>query len=469
MEQVRVCRFCGHMVSADEEGRCVNCHSFSGMVSISRAEAERLSRSRKFGFLRSRLWLPGLTLLLVAFLAFWVAWSYLGLAPNPRAPATDISPTSDPQDWPQVRRAGDGSGSTPNPVPYPHRIKWSYDSGGPLRNAPAVVGELLYLTTETGKTVALDQETGLQVWEYQTGFPSSSSPAVVTGSVVFAVRPGIVLALDAVTGAMRWERDLKSPILASPVVRNGTVYIGVGDNKLYALDVATGEELWNFATDDWVVAPVALADSTVVVVSKDNLVHVVDTDTARRRLVYDTGRARQILGGPATRGDLVYVGSQKGRVWAINWRARTLPWDRFILFWQTTFHIWGWLPNPPSQRGSVWGAQVEGDVAQAPAVAGDTVYVASGSGVVTALGAATGTELWRAEVGSPVTAAPTVAGPAVLVGTESGAVIALEARTGKVSWDFKTGGTITGSPVVAGSTLYIVSHDGRLYALEASP
>ena len=102
----------------------------------------------------------------------------------------------------------------------------------------------------------------------------------------------------------------------------------VGDHKLYALDIASGAVLWSFTTDDWVLAAVCLADNALVVVSKDNLLHVVDTNTGRRRLVYEHGRARQILGGPATQADRVYVGSQKGRVWAIDWRERSLPWDR---------------------------------------------------------------------------------------------------------------------------------------------
>ena len=469
MEQVRVCRFCGYIEAAPGSQRCDNCEAFSGMISVPRAEAERLSRSRRFGFLRSRLLIPGIALAFTALLAFWVSWNYLGLAPNPPAASTDVAPTRDPGDWPQARRTGEGTGFTPNPVPYPHEIKWSYSSGGPLLNSPAVAGDLVYLTTETGKLVALDRTTGLPVWEHITGFPSSSTPAVAGRLVVYAIRPGRILAVDAITGALQWERDMGSPILASPVVRDGTVYIGVGDHKLYALDIASGAVLWSFTTDDWVISAVCLADNALVVVSKDNLLHVVDTNTGRRRLVYDTGRARQILGGPATQADRVYVGSQKGRVWAINWRERSLPWDRFVLFWKTTFYVWGWLLDPPSQRGSVWGAQVEGDVAQSPAVDGGRIYVASVSGVVSALGASSGEVLWETDMGSPVTAAPTVAGPTVLVGTESGMVAGLDALNGQLSWGFETGGKITGSPVVAATTLYVVSHDGNLYALEAVP
>ena len=96
MEQVRVCRFCGYIEAVPSSNRCANCEAFSGMISVPRAEAERLSRSRRFGFLRSRLLIPGIALAVTALLAFWVSWNYLGLAPNPPAASTDVAPTLDP-------------------------------------------------------------------------------------------------------------------------------------------------------------------------------------------------------------------------------------------------------------------------------------------------------------------------------------------------------------------------------------
>ena len=119
MEQVRVCRFCGYIEAAPGSDRCANCEAFSGMISVPRAEAERLSRSRKFGFLRSRLLIPGIALAITALLAFWVSWNYLGLAPNPPAASTDVAPTLDPGDWPQARRTGEGYRVHPKPCPIP--------------------------------------------------------------------------------------------------------------------------------------------------------------------------------------------------------------------------------------------------------------------------------------------------------------------------------------------------------------
>ena len=465
MEHVQVCRFCGHIDSVDDAGRCNHCRFFSGLTSVTRAEAKRISRGRRFSLLRSRLLRLGLVLALIAGLGVWVMWNLFDLAPNPPGATTNISASVGPHTWAQGRRVPQNSGFTPDPAPIPQKVKWTYATSQPLLSSPAVVEDRVYLTTEDGRAVALDRETGQEVWQYEGGSPSNTTPAVVEDLVFFTLRPGLVVALDRENGSLRWEKDIGNAILASPIVVNGTLYIGAADRKLYALDAATGRERWAFATSNWVISSVAYADDTVIVTSQDNLNYILDEQTGRKRLDYDTGRGRRTLGAPAIKGDLVYLGSYGGRVWAINRRAKNHPLDGTILYWKTSLHLWGVLPNPPVQRGSVWAAQLEGDVTQTLAVAHDMVYVTNTDGKVFALDAATGTEEWATDLGVKITAAPTVAGRTVLVGTHGGAVFGLDGSTGAVLWDFKTGGKITGSPIVAGDTMYIASHDGKLYAV----
>jgi outer membrane protein assembly factor BamB len=152
-------------------------------------------------------------------------------------------------------------------------------------------------------------------------------------------------------------------------------------------------------------------------------------------------------------------------VWAIDWRATTYPLERALLFWQGNLYLWGILAQPPVQKGSVWSRHVRGDVRHTPAIAHNTVYVATAQKHMVALDAATGAERWRTDLGLAITAAPTVAATTVLVGTNDGTVFSLEAQAGAVLWEFKTAGRISASPIVAGGTLYVVSDDGTLYAL----
>jgi outer membrane protein assembly factor BamB len=404
-------------------------------------------------------------LALVGGILLWALGAFFDLGPSPPGATTDVSAHLEPHTWAQSRRTPENSGFTPDAAPFPHQVAWTYHTARPLLASPAVVAPHVYLTTGDGRTIALDQRTGQLVWEYQSGWLSGSTPAVAGDAVIFAIRPGRITALHRQTGALRWTTDLRHPISASPVVVHGTVYIGTADKKLYALDVSTGRQRWAFTTQDWIVSAVAYADERVIVASQDSRLHVVSAATGRQRLIYETGIGRHVGVGPAIHGDRAYFGSVGGRVWAIDWRATTYPLERALLFWQGNLYLWGILAQPPVQKGSVWSRRVGGDVRHTPAIAHNTVYVATAQKHMVALDAATGAERWRTDLGLAITAAPTVAATTVLVGTNDGTVFSLEAQAGAVLWEFKTAGRISASPIVAGGTLYVVSDDGTLYAL----
>ena len=465
MEEVRVCRFCGHIDPADSRGRCPACGTFFELAIVPRSEAEQIARRWRRRVLRRRLVRLTVALVAVGGLTIWALGAYFDLGPSPPRATTSLSASLGPQTWGQIGRTPDNSGFTPEAAPFPQRVAWMYRTAKPLLASPAVADSHVYLTTGDGRTLALERHTGQLVWEFHTGWLSSSTPAVAGESVIFAIRPGRVVSLDRQTGASRWDVHLQKPVLASPVVVNGTVYIGSSDKHLYALDAATGQQRWAFATQDWIVSAVAYAGDRVIVASQDSRLHVVGAETGRRRLLYETGIGRHIGAAPAVHGDRVYFCSVGGRVWAIDWRETTYPLERGILFWQTNLYLWGMLSKSPVQKGSVWSKRVGGEVRHTPAIAHDRIYVTTVSGHEIALDADTGTERWRGDVGVNITAAPSVAGSTVLVGTESGAVFGLDAHTGDRLWEFKTEGKITGSPIVAGGMMYVASHDGGLYAV----
>ena len=470
VENVWVCRFCGRIDSVDTTKRCKTCGLFLGLALVPRPEAEQIVRRHQRRLWRRRQWRLTVALVLVGGVSAWALRLLFDLGPNPPRATTTVSASLAPHTWAQVRRTPQNIGFTPEAAPFPHYVRWTYRTAKPLHASPVVVENHVYLTTEDGRTLALDRLTGQPVWVYQSGWPSSSTPAVAGDTVIFAIRPGLVMALDRHTGVLRWKTDLQHPLLAlaSPVVGRGTVYLGAGDGKLYALDAATGRQRWAFATRDWILSTVAYTGERVIVASQDSLMYVVGADTGRRRFVYPTGRGRHTGAGPASQGERAYFGSSGGRVSAMEWRHTTYPLERTILLWKSRLYLWGALKTSPEQKGRVWSTRVGGDVIYPPAIAHHTVYATTLQGKVVALETAAGTIRWAVDLKVEITAAPTVAGDTVLVGTKDGAVVALEAHTGEALWVFKTDGPITGSPIVAGDTMYVVSHDGTLYAVTRS-
>lgn len=461
-----MCPVCGHISPSADATRCNSCWAFlTHSVAIPRSEAERRARRFRLPLWRKRHLFIGLALLLAY--SVWKLAALFDVAPllfPPPAATTRVNAVSGPNTWAQVRQNNQSTGFTEDRAPAPGKVKWKFTTSDALVTTPAVADGRVYFTTEDGRALALDGQSGNVVWEYRTGFPSSSTPAITGELVIFATRPGLVVALDRDTGAERWKADIGDPVLASPIVAEGKLYLGASDRNLYALDAATGRKLWSYATKEWIIAPAAYADGTVAVASQNSQVQILGTRTGRRQLLYDAGRRRSIGGGPVIQGDMFYFGARDGTVWAVDRRARTHPFGRAILFWRVNFYVWGVAP-PPVQKGTIWSARIGGEVLHAPAVALDTVYVVNKQGKVAALDAATGKQRWAAEVGAEISAAPTVAGGTVLIGAWDGTVLGLDAGTGEMLWDFKTGGKIAASPAVAGDTIYVASTDGTLYAL----
>ncbi len=483
-DNVLFCRFCGHLNPAPEldaagraSARCARCGAYSGLETVAESEARQRSRRLRLDFLRSRLLRLAIVVLPLLGLAIWVLWQYTGLPPDPPAPSTRIGDTTlatAATDWPQARRsvtnlASAGAldfppGTTPEPA-------WSYVAGSPIVAPPAVVGNRVYLTDESGNVTTLDRDTGHVVWQYESRLTAGVTPAVADGLVFVVFRPGLVSALEAETGAVVWSRRLRTASLPSPTIADGRLYVAESDkNRLLALDAADGERLWQYRLSDWVIAPPAIIDGKVIATSNDANVHVIDAETGRRRMIYDAGRSRWVRGGPMATEDLLHFSSFNGRIWGIDYQGHRYPLERQILYFRTLLWVWGFVQQGPIQQGLAWSAWSVDDQPYQPALSGTTLVVADSVGPVTALDSVDGTILWEIDVGADITAPATTAGPIALVGDDRGRVIALAVADGSTAWTATLDGPITASPIAAGGLVLVptAADGGTLVALAAN-
>ena len=466
MDLVRLCPVCEHINTPADAARCRSCWAFlTDTTPIPRLDAER-----HVGRVRIPLWRRRYLIIALALILALVAWrvavmfDVVPLVFPPAAPQTDASADAQPGNWAQVRRTANSAGYTPEQAPTPRKALWTFNANEPLTNTVAVAGHQVFLSTEGGRTLSLDRETGRVLWEHRSPFPSSTTPAVTGDLAVTALRPGKVVALDRASGNVRWETDLGEPLFSSPVIADGRVYIGATDRNLHGLDAANGEKHWKFTSDDWVNAPPSHDGDILAMSSRSTRVELVNTRTARRKLIYDVAGVRKVSGGPVIQEDLVYFGTQDGTVWAIDRNATTYPLERAIQFIRVNLYIWGLGPLPV-QKGTVWTHSIEGEMPHAPVVGPLSVFAATSNGRVAAIHAVTGEELWRSEVGAEITSGITVAGNTVLAGTGDGRVLGLDADTGGLQWEFHTGAAVSATPVVAGGVMYTASQDGNLYAV----
>ncbi len=101
-----------------------------------------------------------------------------------------------------------------------------------------------------------------------------------------------------------------------------------------------------------------------------------------------------------------------------------------------------------------------------PAVSGDRVMIADESGQVTALDTSSGREVWQKDVGEEVFATPAISDGVAFVVTKEPLLIALDLESGRELWREQVGGV--SSPAIVDQTLYLGGDDQSLRAIDAN-
>jgi outer membrane protein assembly factor BamB len=103
-----------------------------------------------------------------------------------------------------------------------------------------------------------------------------------------------------------------------------------------------------------------------------------------------------------------------------------------------------------------------------PALSGDSVYVASRSGSVARLDAATGQSKWRMSVGKRISAGVGSDGTLAVVATDEGEVFAIEAQSGEVRWRARVSSEVLAAPKLVDELVLVRSADSRIFAFGAA-
>ncbi len=154
------------------------------------------------------------------------------------------------------------------------KLKWAFAYPATMAiGQPTIVGDRLYVTSDSGQVIALNAQTGCTHWAFSVGAPvrtSVSVGALPKGSAskfaaYFGDERGNVYAVDADTGKELWKINLdKHPvarITGSPVLHGNRLYVPVSSveeaisrpdkyecckfrGSMAALDAYTGKLIW---------------------------------------------------------------------------------------------------------------------------------------------------------------------------------------------------------------------------------
>lgn len=139
-------------------------------------------------------------------------------------------------------------------------IVWKVRPGGPLRGAPSVANNAVYVMSQDDQIYSLKEDDGSTNWSQAAtleiaGIFGSASPAVGQGTVVAGFSSGELNAYRYENGRQVWQDVLQrtsirttvsslNDIDADPVIDSGQV-IAVGQGgRMVALDIITGQRQW---------------------------------------------------------------------------------------------------------------------------------------------------------------------------------------------------------------------------------
>ncbi len=242
-----------------------------------------------------------------------------------------------------------------------------------------------------------------------------------------------------------WNGDSKS----WPMFRGDLSHSGYSSSTA----PLTNKTLWTYKTGGPVVSSPAILGDVVYVGSADGYIYALNASNSNKLWSYQIGTPNGVYSSPAIANGVLYL-SSLNTLFALNASSGSQIWN------STVDYTIEYSASSAVVNGIIYIGSISGD----------------GHGNSYAFNATNGDVLWNFRSELPITTSPAVANGIVYVGSGyvqeinsvNGNIFALDALTGSLIWSFQTNGQIMSSPAVAEGIVYVSSTDGYLYALNAS-
>ncbi len=226
------------------------------------------------------------------------------------------------------------------------RLKWAWGFEGDqiVFSLPSVIGEEIFLGSNSGRVHALDAATGCAKWMFQASAGVRSAIVAVDAMLLFGDRAGVFYALDARTGQPLWTKKVDdhpgARMTGAAIVHEGIAYIPVASveetlarsenyicctlrGSIVALRIADGSQVWKtYVIEE---EPKQSADGKSAGPSGAGIWATPTLDVKRGLLYAVTGNN---YSQPTTRMSdaVVAMDLKTGR---IVWAQQTIPGDQF--------------------------------------------------------------------------------------------------------------------------------------------
>ena len=213
-------------------------------------------------------------------------------------------------------------------------IAWQVRPGGPLRGAPTLAGDTLYVMSQDNQLYSLKTADGATNWSATAsveiaGVFGTGAPAFAQGTVVAGFSSGELNAYRYENGRLVWQDALSrtsistsvanlSDIDASPVIDNGQVFALGQGGRMVALDLISGQRIWELNLAG--IATPTVAGDWVFAVTDDAKVIAIARQTGKIRWInqlpaFEKPKSRRgpiSYVGPVLAGGRLILASDKG-------------------------------------------------------------------------------------------------------------------------------------------------------------
>lgn len=137
---------------------------------------------------------------------------------------------------------------------------WKVRPGGPLRGAPSIGNDAIYVMSQDNQLFALRESNGEVIWTASGSLENAAvfgvgAPALGQGTVVAGFSSGELNAYRYENGRAVWQDTLARTSIstsvaslvdidASPVIDQGRVYAVGQGGRMVSMDILTGQRLW---------------------------------------------------------------------------------------------------------------------------------------------------------------------------------------------------------------------------------
>jgi outer membrane protein assembly factor BamB len=351
-------------------------------------------------------------------------------------------------------------------------IAWRVNAGAgsdkksALTAPPVATSDTIFVLDSRQTVSAFDVSSGSKRWSKRLqsgnrrdGIGIGGGIAVEGDRIVVSSGFGFVAALDVASGDEIWRRKMEAPMTGAPTIKDGRVFVSSNNNEVIALQLDSGETLWSdqaIAESARVLGAPSAAAVEDIVVAPYSSGEVIAYLAANGRRLWSEALAspgqftpisaiNDIGGRPVLGGGLVFAASQSGVMAAIDGRTGNRVWQQPI------------------------------GTTQAPALAGEYLFVMGVEAELAVLNAGTGQVVWVEQLekfrndekkkGRITYAGPIIASGKIVIASSTGDLISFDPQTGTETGRLKLGGAVYIEPIAIQDKLVVLTDDGRLIAI----